>query len=186
MIRVIGGKWRGRKIDVLDETALRPTPDRVRETLFNWLMHDVLDANCLDLYAGTGILGIESLSRGAKKAVFVEQNRGLVQSISNKIQHFKGDEKLDFEIIQADVMHWLGLAHTQQFDLVFVDPPYQQPVLPILEKLFDSSLLSAQAMIYVEQGAQLEQTQIPHQYPIVKYKQFGQVHAHLIRVENIQ
>src|SRR5690625_7049582 len=125
-IRIISGRWRGRRLKVPGLPGLRPSGDRVRETLFNWLQWDIAGARCLDLFAGTGALGLEALSRGAAKVTFVERNRKLVAALRELAASWPGGEGM--EVVQGDVAGWLasqaGRNHDASFDLVFIDPPF--------------------------------------------------------------
>jgi len=143
-VRIIAGEWRGRRIAIPDGTAVRPTPDRVRETVFNWLRDSLDGARCLDLYAGTGALGFEALSRGAAQAVFVEQDAALVAALQAIAQQFAAKP----HIVRRDALAFLREPPTAKFDIVFLDPPYAQPVEPLLELL--PRWLVARALIYVE------------------------------------
>jgi 16S rRNA (guanine966-N2)-methyltransferase len=143
-VRIIGGKWRGRLIDIVDDTPVRPTPDRVRETLFNWLAPSIRGATCLDLFAGTGVLGLEALSRGASDVVFIEQDRRLVRALRAQLA------TLEFEasVIESSALTALRGQREQRFDIAFVDPPYTMALGPVLESLL--GWLADTATIYVE------------------------------------
>jgi 16S rRNA (guanine966-N2)-methyltransferase len=143
-VRIIAGEWRGRRIEVAKGTIVRPTPDRVRETLFNWLRDDVAGARCLDLYAGTGALGFEALSRGAAEAWFVEQDAALVAALTAQARTFDVAPR----IVRQDSASLLRSQPTQRFDIVFLDPPYAVPIEPLLALL--PPWLSARARVYVE------------------------------------
>jgi 16S rRNA (guanine966-N2)-methyltransferase len=119
-LRIVAGSLRGSRLAVPDRDGLRPTPDRVRETLFNWLMPYLPGAHCLDLYAGTGALGIEALSRGAGACTFVERDRELCKALSDNLSRLKVDAA---EVINADAGAWLA-GPARRFGLVFVDPPF--------------------------------------------------------------
>ena len=121
-IRIIAGKWRGRKLDVIDAPGLRPTPDRIRETLFNWLQHEIVGARCLDLFAGTGALAFEALSRGAVEVTMIEADAKIVAALNKHAATLKSEE----HIIQlADAMSWLKQG-IKGFDIIFLDPPFSQ------------------------------------------------------------
>lgn len=120
-LRVIGGRWRGRRIAIPAEPGLRPTTDRIRETLFNWLQPRISGARTLDLFAGTGILGLEALSRGAATVVFVERNPRLARALGDVLDALGGPAA---EVIEADVYAWLARQAPRAFDIVFLDPPY--------------------------------------------------------------
>ena len=143
-VRIIAGEWRGRRLAVVPNTGVRPTPDRVRETLFNWLQAEIDGARVLDLYAGTGALGFESLSRGAVEAWFIEQEPALVTAIGKQAETFGVRPR----IIRQDAASLLRGRAPQRFDIVFLDPPYALPVEPLLELL--PPWLSERGIVYVE------------------------------------
>jgi 16S rRNA (guanine966-N2)-methyltransferase len=133
-VRIVGGRWRGTKLRVLDRPGLRPSSDRVRETLFNWLMPMLPGAHVLDLFAGTGALGLEALSRGAASAVLVEHDREAAACLRETAARLQGGDAA--QIVQADAMAWLHAQPEASFDLAFVDPPFDANlwggVLPVL------------------------------------------------------
>jgi 16S rRNA (guanine966-N2)-methyltransferase len=146
-VRIIGGRWRGTRLDVADAPGLRPTSDRVRETLFNWLQPVLPGARVLDLFAGSGALGLEALSRGAAAAVLVERDARLAAALRATAARLQGGEAAS--VVQADALAWLHGQPDGGFDLAFVDPPFDANiwggVLPAL-----MPKLSAQAWLYVE------------------------------------
>jgi 16S rRNA (guanine966-N2)-methyltransferase len=144
-VRIIAGSWRGRRLTFPHGTDVRPTPDRVRETLFNWLREHVEGARCLDLYAGTGALGLEALSRGAREAVLVERDRALAAALDTNVRMLGANA----QIIVAAAERFLAQA-TDPFDIVFLDPPYSEDLGPIVARL--PSLLRANGLIYVERA----------------------------------
>jgi 16S rRNA (guanine966-N2)-methyltransferase len=146
-IRVIGGKWRSRKLDVIEATDLRPTPDRVRETLFNWLQPYIEGASCLDLFAGSGVLGFEALSRGAGNVTMVDNNMTVVNNLKSQAAKL---EATGLEIIFADAARWLkpGLP---PYDIVFLDPPFSQNLSgQIIGQLLNCGCLHPGTLVYVE------------------------------------
>jgi 16S rRNA (guanine966-N2)-methyltransferase len=143
-VRIIAGEWRGRRIAVPDGTSVRPTPDRVRETVFNWLRDSLAGARCLDLYAGTGVLGFEALSRGAATAWFVERDPALVEALNATGRQLGATP----QIVRRDALAFLRDAVSTHFDVVFLDPPYTEPLDPLLELL--PRWLAPQAQIYIE------------------------------------
>lgn len=143
-VRIIGGKWRSRRIQAPLGDDLRPTPDRVRETLFNWLAPVLPGAACLDLFAGTGALGFEALSRGAASCVMVDRNAEAVAAI----EAFAGSVGAAAEILQAESALYLGKAQLNSFDIVFVDPPYRHEVSTVLTTLLP--LLKPGSQVYLE------------------------------------
>ena len=147
-IRIIGGKWRGSKIPVTDAEGLRPTPDRIRETLFNWLARYCPGATVLDCFAGSGVLGLEALSRGASSLVALEQNPGALANLRKLAEKFDKDA---IKIVSGDTLD--SIAQLQQkFDLVFIDPPYARPELrrQVFERLEARACLQTGARIYFE------------------------------------
>lgn len=119
-LRIIGGHWRGRRIDVATAEGLRPTPDRIRETVFNWLAPRIEGARCLDLFAGTGALGLEALSRGAGPVTFIERDRSNARALEQTLQTLHAQQA---DVIQADALTH-ARALTQAYDVIFVDPPF--------------------------------------------------------------
>ena len=143
-VRIIAGDWRGRRISIVPGTTVRPTPDRVRETLFNWLQHAVVGARCLDLYAGTGALGFEALSRGAADVWFVEKDAALAGALAAQAESFGVQSR----IARQDALSFLRGAPPQRFDIVFLDPPYALPIEPLVAAL--EPWLGEGALVYVE------------------------------------
>lgn len=146
-IRIIGGGWRGRKLNVANQPGLRPTPDRVRETLFNWLAGSISGARCLDLFAGTGALGFEALSRGARCAVMVEENKQLARRLQTSRAALAAASA---EVFQAEALAWLGEPR-DPFDIVFLDPPFHQDyVKKACALLVNRGHLAPSAYVYTE------------------------------------
>jgi 16S rRNA (guanine966-N2)-methyltransferase len=146
-IRIIGGRWRGTRLDVADAPGLRPTSDRVRETLFNWLLPVLPGARVLDLVAGTGALGLEALSRGAASATLVERDVGLAAALRATVARLPGGEAA--QVVQADALGWLGGQAEAGYDLAFVDPPF---AAGLWDAVWPALLpkLAAGAWLYVE------------------------------------
>jgi 16S rRNA (guanine966-N2)-methyltransferase len=146
VVRIIGGSWRGSKLPVADVAGLRPTADRVRETLFNWLQPMLAGATALDVFAGTGALGFEAASRGAAKVVLVERDPKLAASLSASATRLHADA---VEVVCDDALSWLARSPDQKFDLVFLDPPFAaalwQPALAAL-----APWLADDAWLYLE------------------------------------
>lgn len=177
-IRISGGEWRSRLIQVADAPGLRPTPDRVRETLFNWLGQDLRDLACLDMFAGSGILGIEAASRGARSVALVESARTTLLVLRKNVERFACTR---LEIFDSDALEFARLMQRQQrqFDLIFLDPPYRQGwlerVIPLLEELATSG-----ARLYVEAEAPLDKMGQLGSWEVVKKGKAGQVFFHLL------
>ena len=151
-IRIIGGDWRGRRLPVLDLLGLRPSTDRVRETLFNWLMHDIHSSSCLDLFAGSGALGFESLSRGAKFVQLVELNRDATETLRKNMALFKVNaNNTRAELDNQDAIKFLGRPASTSFDIVFLDPPFQSDMIESAAELLETNCwLKGDATIYIE------------------------------------
>jgi 16S rRNA (guanine966-N2)-methyltransferase len=176
-IRIIAGCWRGRKLKVPDLPGLRPTPDRVRETVFNWLQSIIQGAYCLDLFAGSGALGFEALSRGAAHVVMVDQASVVVNLLRQELAML--DAK-NAEVYQATVPAQLK-APKQLFDVVFLDPPFQQDLLlPCCFYLENNGFLAKKSYIYLESKQALTQSMLPPHWQLLKSKRAGQVAYHLV------
>jgi 16S rRNA (guanine(966)-N(2))-methyltransferase RsmD len=149
-VRIIGGKWRSRLVKFPDAPGLRPTPDRVRETLFNWLGQDLTGVRCLDLFAGSGVLGFEAASRGAAEVVLVERDRAVVLALQDNAKTLQA---ASVEVVRADALEFL--AHDRRaYDVVFLDPPYvlwEQPSAALTTLLLQlRSHLTPGARVYLE------------------------------------
>lgn len=183
-LRIIGGRLRSRKITFPDRPMLRPTPDRVRETLFNWLQLELPGANCLDLFAGTGALGIEALSRGAAAAEFVESDGPTAAALRANIDKLGlGNARLH----RQEVTSWLNSQEPSKpaFDLVFIDPPYTLGLIPDVSLALERSrLLASHALIYCEHDAPLPVTEMPVVWQELKFKKAGQVFSYLFARES--
>lgn len=178
IIRIIGGTWRGRKLKVPDVTHLRPTPDRVRETLFNWLAPYITGSHCLDLFAGSGALGFEALSRGASHVVMVDDSSIVTRLLQEELQLFKAENA---EIYRARVPLQLK-APLQPFNIVFLDPPYgENLLLPSCFYLEEHGFLANETYIYLEARETLDENNLPANWQILKSKRAGQVAYHLIK-----
>lgn len=177
-IRIIGGSLRSRQIVVFDETSLRPTPNRIRETLFNWLQADIIDAHCLDLFAGSGALGFEALSRGAKSVTFIEKDHRILQNLKN---NYLSLNITAAEFIQMDALSWLKQFSNETFDIIFLDPPYAENLLsPCLELLVKHQALAPHAKIYIEHNKPLSELILPEPLTLLKHKKAGQVYYGLV------
>ena len=151
-VRIIGGQFKRRSVNFIDAEGLRPTPDRLRETLFNWLIADIHDAQVLDSCAGSGVLGFEALSRGAAHTTFIEINPAQVNMLRQSAEQLRLEAN-SYQIIQGTAEQVLTQNQTIQrhFDIVFIDPPYAQDLWqPILMALIKQSLISAETLIYLE------------------------------------
>ncbi len=179
-IRIIGGQLRGRRLNFAPLRGLRPTPDRVRETLFNWLQPDIRGARCLDLFAGSGALGLEALSRGAGWLCAVDRNRVAAQRLRDNIR-LLGQESAA-EVHQADALRLLQRTPGDVFDIVFIDPPFADDVLPAVCRLLEENgWLAADALIYLEQDAYRGWPDLPSNWDPCREGRAGQSAQRLLR-----
>jgi 16S rRNA (guanine966-N2)-methyltransferase len=180
MLRIIGGSWRGRtwRFPVGD---IRPTPDRVRETLFNWLSPSIAGARCLDLFAGSGALGLEALSRGAARAVFVERAADAARELRQTLELWGGARPAMAQIHVADAMLYLA-GKPEVFDVVFLDPPFAAGLLAqIIARLEAGHWLAANALVYAECPAREALPPLPATWAVAKRGHAGEVGYHLLR-----
>jgi 16S rRNA (guanine966-N2)-methyltransferase len=182
-VRIIGGLWKRTPLPVVDLPGLRPTPDRIRETLFNWLGQDLTGWRCLDAFAGTGALGFEAASRGAARVVLIERDPKAVDSLRRIRDKLHAEQ---VEIVQGDAIAWLR-ASAGRFDLILLDPPFQagwlERVLPLLEPT-----LEAGGFVYLESDRALSESDpllasVPW-LRLHKADKAGRVHYHLLRHSN--
>ena len=171
-IRIIGGKWKGKKIyfDLNDD--LRPTPDRAKETLFNWLGQDLKKMYCLDLFSGTGALGFEAFSRGAEKVTFVERNKEYLQKIENV--YLEMSDRADCDFFCAECLEWIQNNNSEiKYDLIFIDPPFNKNLIhDLLAAILEKELLSKNGQIYFEFEKKLD-LEIPESLNLKKKKSLG-------------
>jgi len=172
-IRLISGQWRGKKLPVHDKEGLRPTTDRTKETLFNWLMQDIRDANCLDCFSGSGSLAFEALSRYANQVTILEKNNQVVKQLRDNLATLKvGNATL----IETDSIDYLQHPASQKFDIVFIDPPFNKGLVqPCCNALEINDYLSENALIYIEKEAQLNDFSQPENWQLLKEKRTTQV-----------
>ena len=180
-LRIVAGKWRSRLLDIADVPGLRPTAERIRETVFNWLAPRIEGARCLDLFAGTGALGLEALSRGAQSAVFVEQS-GIAAATLKANTELLGAEGV--VIRQADAVQYLQSTTDGPFDLVFLDPPFAADLNEELCRLLEErKVLCKNALVYIEQDRSKPAPAIPAGWQEIKNKMAGNVRYMLVRRE---
>ena len=182
-VRIIAGRWRGRKIPVVHADGLRPTGDRVRETLFNWLQAAVKGSHCLDLYAGSGALGLEAASRGAASVTLIESAAPVAEQLRQTLSDLGAGSEVTLSSVSAE--QFLA-AQPGPFDLVFVDPPFDKQVhAAILAKLVPSCL-NPGGIVYVELPTR--EADIVNQFPaslsLLKEKRFGDVTVFLLSQDN--
>jgi len=171
-LRIIGGQWRGRQLTFTSAEGLRPTGDRIRETLFNWLMPDLPGAHCLDAFSGSGALGLEALSRGAKSAVLIEMNKTAAHQIRENLS-LLGCEQAKVE--RSSSLLWLARQPVEPFDVVFLDPPFQQDLwAEAIDLLERREWLNEGAAIYIETPKHLI-LEIPLSWNLHREKHAGDV-----------
>ncbi len=178
-LRIVAGIWRSRLLDIADVEGLRPTSERIRETLFNWLAPGIHGKRCLDLFAGTGALGLEALSRGAGDVVFVEKATRAARTLARNI------ETLDAEgatVLQQDAEGFLEADGTAPFDLIFLDPPFAEDMLGELCRLIETrGLLAEGGLVYLEQDRAREIAVLPDNWRVLKNKTAGNVRYMLVQ-----
>lgn len=180
-VRIISGQWRGRRLPVLNAQGLRPTTDRVKETLFNWLMQDTAGRTVLDCFSGSGSLALEALSRHASFATLVELDKTAVKQLQQHLQTLKCNNA---EVIAGSCLVYLQQAAKRQYDLVFLDPPFRQNLLlPCATLLEQQSWLSDNALIYVECEKELPVAQLPANWRPIKESVAGQLAYRLYQRE---
>ncbi|MDH5393833.1 MAG: 16S rRNA (guanine(966)-N(2))-methyltransferase RsmD [Gammaproteobacteria bacterium] len=179
-LRIIGGAWRRRLLPVISAEGLRPTSDRVRETLFNWLQSELAGSRCLDLFAGSGALGLEAASRGASEVVMVEKSAAVHDMLKQNVQMLAASQ---VTLLQQDALLYiqkLTLPESMAFDIVFLDPPYQSQLLaPVMASL----TLSSGTKVYLE-AKKGDDIQVPANWLLLKDKLAGQIHYCLYEITN--
>ena len=179
-VRIIGGAWRGRRVHFPDMPALRPTPDRVRETLFNWLQHSLAGTRCLDLFAGSGALGLEALSRGAAEVVFVEQFPAAARTLQEQLVRLGGEGK--GRVMEMGAARFLRTP-AKPFDIVFLDPPFGKNALAEYVPMLDSGhWLTPSGLVYLENERNAGLPQLPAHWELLKSKSAGEVGYHFARI----
>jgi 16S rRNA (guanine966-N2)-methyltransferase len=172
-LRIVAGIWRSRLLQIVDVPGLRPTSERIRETLFNWLGPQIHGARCLDLCAGTGALGLEALSRGAASAVFVERSSQASAVLRKNTENLGASAAV---IVTADAERYLQQAQHDAFDIVFLDPPFAAELHGKLCRLLDEQgWLAANARVYVEMHKGQSEILLPHAWQVLKNKTAGNV-----------
>ena len=183
-LRIIGGQWRGRKLTFPDVEGLRPTPDRVRETLFNWLMPFIRGARCLDLFAGSGALGLEALSRGASEVVMVDSHAEAINCLDDHLKLLGAEDRA--RLVKADAAVFLETSadtflgiQTAPFDIIFLDPPYHAGLLQPCMRSLQNGWLNTGARIYFEANRHEDMPELPRGWSLYREKTAGQVGYYL-------
>ena len=178
-VRIIGGQWRGRKLPVADVKGLRPTSDRARETLFNWLQPSLPGARVLDLCAGTGVLGLEALSRGAAEALFVERDATACRALRSALELVNAGDR--GRVDHTDARAWLEQPDNPPFDVIFVDPPYASGLhQALLDLIAEKSQLSTDGLLYLETERGSAGPRISPDWRLHRQKDVGQICMQLL------
>jgi len=182
-LRIIGGTWRSRLLPVIIAQGLRPTTDRIRETVFNWLQSDIPGSRCLDLFAGSGALGFEAASRGASEVVMVENAAETFKQLQHNVEKLAATQ---VKLLRQDALHYLSQAlqgaesaKTVDFDIVFLDPPYD---CALLQTVISLLILSAGTKVYLE-ARKGDDIDVPDNWLLLKDKTAGQVHFSLYEIK---
>ena len=179
-LRIVAGIWRSRVLEIADVEGLRPTSERIRETLFNWLTPRMAGARCLDLFAGTGALGLEALSRGAAAAVFVENSKVAIATLRRNLASLDASGAV---IHAGSATEYIAAAGAESFDIVFLDPPFADDNLAELCRLIDESeLVTTNANVYLEQDRARPEPDLPDGWTVLKSKVAGNVRYKLAAV----
>ncbi len=179
-LRIIAGRWRGRQLVFADVPGLRPTADRIRETLFNWLQSEVPGSRCLDLFSGSGALGLEALSRGAAQVTFLEKAPAAIEVLARQLSLLQAHKEA--KVMRIDALEYLATPPDSAFDLVFLDPPFNENLWQICcEKLHRGRYLKPGALIYIEQDKKSPILDLPQNWEVVKQKTAGNVCFQLVK-----
>ena len=178
-VRIIGGQWRGTRLPVPDLPGLRPSGDRSRETLFNWLQMHIRGARCVDLFAGSGVLGLEAASRGAAEVILVEKSRQAVQDLRTSLKRLNATH---VEVIETDAINWLAHCDPQTMDIVFIDPPFGTGLeTRSLELLTAGNCVSPGGFVYIETARKAPAIKPVSGWEIMKEKTLGEVRMQLLK-----
>jgi 16S rRNA (guanine966-N2)-methyltransferase len=179
-LRIIAGRWRSRRVRFLDVPGLRPTPDRVRETLYNWLQFEITRCHVLDLFAGSGALSFEAASRGAEQVTLIEKDPQQAQCLRENLTLLGAE---NCQLVCADSLQWLRKPASKHFDLVLLDPPFHLGlVTQVIDGLMQQAWLKPNAWVYIETELSPEELTLPEQFALHRQTRAGLVHALLYRV----
>ena len=177
-LRIVAGKWRSRLLDIAEVPGLRPTSERVRETLFNWLAPCIQGARCLDLYAGTGALGFEALSRGATQCVFVDDSPRAIKAIEKSTKTL---DAIGAVVHHGDATDYVRSALPASFDIIFLDPPFADDRLAeVCRQIDESGIIAPGGRIYLEQDRAKPEVALPGRWQILRNKTAGNVRYMLV------
>ncbi|MEL0635173.1 MULTISPECIES: 16S rRNA (guanine(966)-N(2))-methyltransferase RsmD [Marinomonas] len=178
-LRIISGEWRSRQLPIPKIEGLRPTPDRVRETLFNWINNEIPGAKCADLFCGSGALGLEAMSRGAKSALFVDNSRIVEQQMKQNLITLKAE---NYQVVQQNAAEFLATAPPQALDIVFLDPPFRKNWLAQIVPLLENGWLADNALVYIEMEKEAALPVLPPSWSLRKEKIAGQLVYRLFEI----
>jgi 16S rRNA (guanine966-N2)-methyltransferase len=178
-LRIIAGEWRSRQLPIPDIEGLRPTPDRVRETLFNWINHQIPGAVCGDLFCGSGALGLEALSRGAKHLTFVDNSRIVAQQMTSNLTTLGATNA---NVVAQNAAVFLDTATPHAMDIIFLDPPFRKGWLAQIIPLLEKGWLAQRALVYIEMEKEAELPTLPTHWSLIKEKTAGQLVYRLFEV----
>ncbi|MDN5850552.1 MAG: 16S rRNA (guanine(966)-N(2))-methyltransferase RsmD [Nitrococcus sp.] len=182
-LRIIGGRWRSRRLMLPPKAGLRPSADAVRETLFNWLLNYIDGARCLDLFAGSGALGLEAVSRGARQAVLVERSQAVVRALRENVYRLRADKAV--QIIHADARRFLS-GRAEPFDLVFLDAPFRSALIErVCPRLDSAGWLADGAVIYLETDVHRSLGGLPSNWRAMRAARTGSVSYRLLQYEAV-
>ncbi|NLQ17265.1 16S rRNA (guanine(966)-N(2))-methyltransferase RsmD [Marinomonas sp. M1K-6] len=179
-LRIIAGEWRSRQLPIPNVEGLRPTPDKVRETLFNWINAHIPGAICGDLFCGSGALGLEALSRGAKHLTFVDNSRVVSQQMNANLATLNATDKAN--VIAQNAAVFLDTATPQALDIVFLDPPFRKGWLGQIIPLLEKGWLAQRALVYIEMEKEAELPALPSHWSLIKEKNAGQLVYRLFEI----
>ncbi len=179
-LRIISGEWRSRQLPIPNIEGLRPTPDRVRETLFNWINHWVPAAHCGDFFCGSGALGLEALSRGAKHVTFVDNSKVVIQQMTNNLATLKATNA---DVIAQNAAVYLDTATPTPLDIIFLDPPFRKGWLAQIIPLLEKGWLADRALVYIEMEKEAALPELPSHWALTKEKTAGQLVYRLFEIE---
>lgn len=183
-LRIIGGEWRGRPVEFPDVEGIRPTPDRVRETLFNWLRADVHGARCLEPFCGSGVLSFEACSRGASFCLALDQSADAIATVKQRLHEWKV-EPGRFVCEVQNARPWLADYQGEPFDIIFLDPPFaDEDITDLITAVTRPALLSPEGIVYVETPRAVTIDEIPAGVDIHRQKRAGAVHYCLLTTHN--
>ena len=168
-VQIMAGQWKGKKLSVVNEVGLRPTLSRVKETLFNWLMHDIQGADVLDCYTGSGSLTFEAASRYARRVIAIDNNKKAIAMLNSNKKILQAEQ---IQCVEDNTLHYLKQQATESFDVIFLDPPFHQGLLnPSMALLEKNGYLKAQCCIYMEYEKALQDLQIPESWILYRKKE---------------